>query len=64
MTFRIEEVESITPQSNLIHPHFKDLVNNFVYYHKMTNSGDQKVWTNPPPTYSSYQSIMELISLL
>ena len=60
MTFRIEEVDRITPQSKLIHNQFPDLVNNFVYYHKKVNNGDNKLWDNPPPKYSNYQSIEDV----
>ena len=60
MTFQLQEVDRITPQSKLIHDKFPDLVNNFVYYHKKVNNGDNKLWDNPPPKYSNYQSIEDV----
>ena len=60
MTFRIEEVDRITPQSKLIHNQFPDLVNNFVYYHKNVNNGDNKLWDNPPPDYKNYKRIEDV----
>jgi len=59
MTFKINEVDSITPQSQLIHKHFPDLVNNFVYYHSQVDTGSAKSWKNTPPTYSNYKSILD-----
>ena len=41
MTFKINEVDSITPQSQLIHKHFPDLVNNFVITHTLASTEDQ-----------------------
>jgi len=57
MTFTIQEVDRITPQSNLTHKTFPDLVNNFVYYHENVNNGDNKLWDNPPPEYKNYKRI-------
>jgi len=60
MTFRINEVDNITPQSNLIHKIFPDLVNNYVYYHQKISTGDNKLWDKAPPKYNNYQSIMDV----
>lgn len=60
MTFKLQEVDRITPQSKLIHKEWPDLVNNFVYYHKNVNNGDNKLWDNPPPKYTNYQSIEDI----
>jgi len=45
-----------TPTSDLIHPVFPDLVNNFVYYHNAPEmeTHENKVWTNLPPNYLNY----------
>ena len=52
----------IYPSSNLIHYHYKDLVNNFVWYwtspHKVT---EQKLWKNQPPKYNNYEHINDVI---
>jgi len=60
MTFQIQKVDCITPQSDLIHPWNPDLSNNFVYYHKKVNNGDNQLWDNLPPKYPHYQSIEEM----
>lgn len=60
MTFKINEVDRITPQSNLIHSTFPDLVNNFVYYHQKVSTGSNKFWDNQPPKYLNYKSIGEV----
>lgn len=60
MTFQINKVDSITPQSNLTHKIFPDLVNNYVYYHQKVSTGDNKLWDNTPPKYLNYKSILEV----
>ena len=57
MSFSINSTENITPGSNLNHPTFSDLVNNYVYYHMVMDNKDAKLWKNIPPLYSNYQPI-------
>jgi hypothetical protein len=61
MTILIKE--QINPNTNLIHNHFKDLVNNFVYYHNCDEMKTHKdiMWTNTPPSYKNYPLLENII---
>lgn len=41
----------------LIHKDFKDLVNNFAYFHQKVKKEDLKRWVNLPPTYENYKHL-------
>ena len=55
MSFKLKE--QIHPKSNLNHPIYPELVNNFVLYHKQTDPAKAKFWQNQPPKYENYDSI-------
>ena len=52
-----------TPKSDLIHPVFPDLVNNFVFYYNAEDmeNHENKVWKNPPPAYLNYPPLETLL---
>tara|TARA_X000001036_G_C20633526_1_gene788145 strand:- start:68 stop:1447 length:1380 start_codon:yes stop_codon:yes gene_type:complete len=58
MSFTLKE--QIHPKSNLNHPHYPELVNNFVLYHKMMDSAKAEYWDNRPPVYGNYDSILDI----
>ena len=60
MTFYLKAVDSINPQSNLIHSTHTDLVNNFVHFHKNIKQEELKTWENKPPLYENYPSILDV----
>ena len=61
MSFSTSGTEKITPNSNLNHETFPDLVNNFVFYHmqKELQSG-ATMSKNKPPTYTNYPSLLSI----
>ena len=46
----------------LIHKDFKDLVNNFAYFHQKVKKEDLKRWVNLPPTYENYKHLDDIKS--
>ena len=58
MSFNLKE--KIHPKSSLNHPHYPELVNNFVLYNKMMDPSSAQLWDNQPPTYGNYTSILEI----
>ena len=60
MSFSTSKTEKVTPNSNLNHPDYPELVNNFVLYHKKMDPASSEDWDNKPPTYGNYTSILDI----
>ena len=61
MSFSTSGTEKITPNSNLNHETFPDLVNNFVFYHMQKELQSGAIMSkNKPPTYTNYPSLMSM----
>ena len=58
MSFTLKE--KIHPQSSLNHPHYPELVNNYVLYHKLMDPSKAKLWDSQPPMYENYESISSI----